>query len=244
MPDRGAKPSPPFGRPRRSDRIGASDVAAYLRRNPEFLCEHPEILDDLRAPGRDGGSGVVDFQQAMVDRLRDRVEEATAARDALVITGRNNLTAQNRIHKAVIAFMGARNFEQLIERATIDLAVVLDLDVVTLGVERADLTLPRPRLGGICQLEPDTVDSVIGHNRNVRLRSQIQGDPMIFGAGAGLVASDALIRLSIGHQSPSALLALGSRDPDCFHPGQGTQLLQFLGEALEASIRGWLNLPA
>ncbi len=243
MPDRGAKPNPPFGKLRGAERIGASDVAAYLRRNPEFLCEHPEILDDLRAPSRHGG-GVVDFQQAMVDRLRDRVEEATAARDALVLTGRNNLTAQNRVHRAVIAFMGARSFEQLIERATTDLAVALDLDVVTLGVERADLTLPRPRLGGICQLEPDSVDSLIGHNRSVRLRSQIDGDPMIFGAGAGLVASDALIRLTIGHGTPAALLALGSRDPDYFHPGQGSQLLLFLGEALEASIRGWLNLPA
>ena len=244
MPDRGARARPPFGKVNGGERISASDVADYLRRNPDFLCKHPEILDDLRAPGREESSGVIDFQQAMVERLRERVDEATAARDALVVTGRNNLSAQSRVHKAVVAFMGARCFEQLIERATTDLAVMLDLDVVTLGVERTDLTIPRPRLGGICQLEPDSVDAVIGHNRRIRLRSEVEGDPMLFGAGAGLVASDALIRLTISRQTPPALLALGSHEPEHFHPGQGSELLLFLGEALESSIRGWLNLPA
>ena len=179
----------------------------------------------------------------MVERLRLQVAEATEERDALVLTGRNNLSAQSRVHQAVLAFLGARSFEQLIERATTDLSVMLDLDVVMLGVERADLTLPRPRLGGICQLDQDTVDCLIGRGRQIRLRPDVGGDPMVFGAGAGLVASDALIRLSISRESPPALLALGSRQPEHFHPGQGTELLLFLGESLQACIRGWLNLP-
>lgn len=244
MPDRRARIRPGVGRVSGGERIGASEVMAYLRRHPDFLCDNPEILDWMQVPARDGGNGVIDFQQAMVQRLRDQVSEATEARDALVLTGRSNLSAQRRVHQAVLAFLGARSFEQLIERATVDLAVMLDLDVVTLGVERADLTLPRPRLGGICQLEPDTVDAVIGRGRQIKLRSDVAGDPMLFGAGAGLVASDALIRLSISQQSPPALLALGARQPDHFHSGQGSELLLFLSEALQACIRNWLDLPA
>ena len=99
------------------------------------------------------------------------------------------------------------------------------------------------RLGGLCQLKPNTVDSLIGPGRFLVLRPDTPGDPAIFGAGAGLVASDALIRMSISRKTPPAMLALGSRQVEQFHPGQGTELLSFLGQSLESCIRGWLNLP-
>jgi uncharacterized protein YigA (DUF484 family) len=66
---------------------------------------------------------------------------------------------------------------------------------------------------------------------------------MIFGAAAGLVASQALIRLEISPATPPALLALGARQPDQFHQGQGTELLTFLAGVLENCIRAWLDLP-
>ena len=64
------------------------------------------------------------------------------------------------------------------------------------------------------------------------------------GAAAGLVRSDALIRLDIAEAAPPTLIAFGSRQPDHFHPGQGTELLNFLARVLEITIRAWLDLPA
>jgi uncharacterized protein YigA (DUF484 family) len=37
-------------------------------------------------------------------------------------------------------------------------------------------------------------------------------------------------------------LALGARRPGVFHPGQGTELLVFLGQVIEHVIRAWLDL--
>ncbi|MGF1608760.1 MAG: DUF484 family protein [Kiloniellales bacterium] len=236
---RGAAPASGGG----NGSLSAAEVARYLRRHPDFLNDYPDLLGVLAPPGRDHGDGVVDLQQAMVQRLRREVEDVTAARDELVVSTRQSRAAQARVHQAVIALFAARSFEQLIEIVTTDLAVMLDLDVVTLGVERTDHALPPVRLGGICQLAPDTVDCVIGVGRDVMQRPEVRGDPEIFGAGAGLVASDALVRLSISRSTPPAMLALGSRQPGQFHPGQGSELLGFLGKALEGCIRGWLNLP-
>lgn len=221
----------------------AAQVANYLRQNPEFLIEHPDLLEALDPPSRSQGDSVVDLQQFMVERLRGRVEEMTEARDALVHSGRGNLAAQSRVHQAVLALLAARSFEHLIEIATTDLAVMLNLDAVTLCVERQDGPGGPVRLGGLCQLEPDSVDAILGRGRPLRLRSEIQGDPGIFGAAAGLVASEALIRLNISRATPPALLALGARRADQFHPGQGTELLAFLAAALELSVRAWLDLP-
>lgn len=225
-----------------AERLTASEVAGYLRCNPDFLADNPDLLEDISPPGRDYGTGVIDFQQAMVERLRHDVTAMTVARDDLIVTSRHNMAAQCRVHEAVVQLISATSFEHLIEIVTTDLAVVLDLDVVTLGVERSGDDLPPVRFHGIVQLESHTVDALIGPNRDIMLRGDVVGDPEVFGAGAGLVASDALIRLAISRRTPSAMLALGSRQPTQFESGQATELLGFLGRVLESSIRGWLHL--
>ena len=50
--------------------------------------------------------------------------------------------------------------------------------------------------------------------------------------------------LEISDTAPVGLLALGSRDEGHFTPHQGTELLTFLGKAIESTARAWLDLPA
>ncbi len=224
------------------DPVSAAQVADYLRRHPDFFGQDPELLDVIQPPARDRGEGVVDLQQYMVEHLRGALAELSAARDALVVTGRNNLSAQARVHKAVLALLSAKKFEHFIEILTTDVAVILDLDLVTVGVEQNGQDSARAQTAGVYRLEPGTVDRLIGPGQTVALHAHVDGDPEIFGPGAGLVASDALLRLSISGTTPTALLALGSRQPEQFHSGQGTELLSFLARVVESCIRGWLNL--
>jgi len=227
-----------------SETVTATGVADFLRRHPDFLARHPDLLDELTPPARDRGDGVLDLQQFMVERLRAELSEMAAAHDALIATGRGNLSAQARVHKAILALLTARSFEHFIETLTTDVVVILDLDVITIGVEQTKDNGTRTHTAGVCRLEPNMVDCLIGPRQTIALRNDIAGDAAIFGAAAGLVRSEALIRLSISEATPVALLALGSRDADHFQEGQGTELLAFLARVVESNIRGWLNLPA
>jgi len=223
--------------------LSADQVAAYLRRHPEFLVDNPELLDGLTPPKRHDGESVIDLQSVMVERLRNEIGSLTDARDSLLTTGRTNLSAQARAHEAVVALLKSESFEHLIETVTTDLAVILDLDVVTIGVAcDREKRAAAPHINGVYQLEPEMLDEVLGPTCRMILRDNVAGDPRIFGAGAGLVHSDAILRLKIGPDAPEALLALGSRQPDQFHPGQGTELLSFLGSVLECCFQRWLNL--
>jgi uncharacterized protein YigA (DUF484 family) len=56
----------------------AAQVIAYLRRHPDFLLRHPELLDLQQAPARHQGPAVVDLQQAMVEKLRRDVARLRA----------------------------------------------------------------------------------------------------------------------------------------------------------------------
>jgi uncharacterized protein YigA (DUF484 family) len=222
--------------------LSDAEVAAYLEAHPDFLFKRPELLLRLETPARVSGKGVVDFQKCMLDRLQGQMAAAEAARDSLVATGRRNLAAQDRVHKAVLALVNARSFPQFIESATTDLAIKLDLDVAVIGVERAGETFSPVRAAGVCQLPTRTIDRLLGPGQRISLREGIAGDAEIFGPAAGIVASDALIRLAISRMAPPALLALGSRRPEDFQAGQRTDLLLFLAEVIESCLRGWLNL--
>jgi len=218
-------------------------VAEYLRRHPDFLARHSELLDVLEAPARDHGEGVVDLQQFMMDRLRAEITRLRESRDDLVHTSRINMNAQARVHQAALAILGARNFEHLIETVATDLLVILDLDAITICVEQpSDGGVPS-RLRGVHQLQPGTVETFMGGQRQSVFLAEIVGEPELFGEAAGLVRSAALLRLHISDATPPAMLALGSRAPDQFEPGQGGDLLSFLARALERTIRLWLDLP-
>ncbi len=219
-------------------------IAAYLRKHPDFLLRHSDLVRVLTPPGARDGGNVEDFRSFLIERLRQEAERLQADTRDLVVTSRDNLTGQRRVHDAVLALIGAPDFEHLVQVVTTDLAVVLDLDVVTLCVEVADAKWPRAVASGVFTLQPGAVDELIGPGRDFVLFRKRPGERAVFGSATGLVQSSALLRLRFGAKAPTGLLALGSRNDDMFHPGQGTELLNFLARVVELCVRAWLDLPA
>src|SRR5690606_6839789 len=125
----------------------------------------------------------------------------------------------------------ATTFENLIQAVTTDLAVLLDVDVVALCVE-ATSGQPRRDVAGVHMLAPGDVDAILGPNRDIMLVPDRHDPNPLYGAGAGLVRSEALLRLRPSAKAPTGLLALGSRVAGRFDPGQGTELLSFLARIL------------
>src|SRR5207302_10254177 len=156
--------------------IGGRDVIAYLRQHPDFLDRHPEALRLLRAPSREVGEDVFDFQHFLIERLRGELARVAVEHRTLIAASRGNLASQGRIHKAALAILAASSFEQLLQTVTTDLAVLLDVDIVTLGVESS--TTPSARLmpHGIHLLKAGTVDTLLGPERNVLLHADMPGD--------------------------------------------------------------------
>jgi uncharacterized protein len=225
----------------RTSGIGAREVLLYLRDHPGFLDRHPEALRLLRPPSCQQGDGVLDFQHFMLERLRRDSLRLQHEQASLIATSRGNLAGQARVHKAALALLRAAGFEQLLQIVTTDLAILIDVDVVTLGIESAAASTMRLPMSGIHLLRSGMVDALLGAEREALLANGIHGDPVLFGAAAGLVRSQALLRLSFGRNAPLGLMCLGTRNPETFCPGLGTELLSFLARILEIAIAQWLQ---
>jgi uncharacterized protein YigA (DUF484 family) len=227
--------------PAQPSTVGAREVLSYLRDHPDFLDRHPDALRLLRAPTRQNGDGVLDFQHFMLERLRRDAARLHGEQAGLIAASRGNLASQVRVHKAALAMLRAGGFEQLLQIVTTDLAVLIDVDVVTLAVESASTATMRLPMPGIHLLRSGMVGALLGAERDALVATGIQGDPILFGAASGLVRSQALLRLSFGRASPIGLMCLGTRNPDSFGPGLGTELLTFLARVLEIAIAQWLQ---
>jgi hypothetical protein len=224
--------------------LSAADVASYLKQHPEFLNEHPDLLSVLTPPKLDRGERVIDMQHFMVQHQRNEIARIKAQNKTLVTATRANLMGQARVHAAALAIIGAQSFEQLIQIVITDLAGLLDADVVTIAVERQGNARARMPHHGIEILEPGTVADVLGTERHVVFQTDVPGDPRLFGAGAGLVRSAALVRLPVGRSAPAGMLCIGTRRTGKFQTGhQSTELLTFLANTLGITIATWLDLP-
>ena len=220
-----------------------AQVAAYLKRHPDFLVRNPDLVEILTPPARQQGNGVVDFQSVMIERLQTELGGVRTTHDNLVTTTRGNLSSQSQIHRAILDLLNARNFEHFVEAITTDLAVKLDIDCAALCIESDQPNAPRPRTG-VRFLPLGAVDGLLGEGTEIKLRPAVAAERRIYGGGATLVKSDALLRLTISPESPVGLLALGTREPGHFQPKQATDLLSFLARVIESTARAWLDLPS
>jgi uncharacterized protein YigA (DUF484 family) len=202
-----------------------STIAAYLESHPDFLQRHPALLRRMTPPALQGDLGRV-----------------THEKSALIHNARANANGQSRMHAAVLALIEAESLGQLIETLTGDLIDLLDVDVIAMVVESNGADLPHVAASGIRIVEPGSITAWVGR-RDVVLRGGVVGDPAIYGPGAGLIQSEALLRLDISRHTPAGLVAFGSRNPDLFQDGQGTELIAFLGDVLERLLRAWLEIP-
>jgi hypothetical protein len=219
-----------------------NEVIDYLRCNPDFLIRNPALASKLVPPSRfDNSSSVVDLHLFMIQRMREEMEQLHGCAEDLISTTRSNMSTQARTHQAVLTLLGATSLGHLVHVAGDELPGLLEVDIVALGFEAG--VKPNATLAGagMATLPRGMVATSLGDpERAILLRERAAGESSIFGSGAGLVSSYALVRLDVPGLGQPGILGIGSRYDHTFHPGQATELLSFLGRSMEFAIARWL----
>lgn len=218
--------------------LSREEVRRYLTEHPGFLVENEDLLHNLTPPRLHGGDQVVDFQRYMLERLQLDLARFDDYQTAVIAATRSNLVSQQQVHMAVLTAFDALSLEHLIHVVTHDWVDILDLDAVMLCAEQGGFSA----LPGAQALNPGETAAIMGAEGAFLLRDNIpEASRDLFGPAAELVRAEALVRLAPGDLRGEGILAMGSRNPDHFAPGQGTELLRFLGAMTERLLDRWLT---
>jgi uncharacterized protein YigA (DUF484 family) len=221
--------------------LSEDEIIAFLRREKDFFRRHPDVLEDMDAPGETSGKGVADFQRALLERFKADKTKSQHMHRELLETARANMNNYARIQTAVLVLLEAESFEEFISVLTQDYPTLLDVDTVSVAIEATSKEVPFISHAGMRFLRKGTVNQILGKG-DALLQGNINGSEEIFGPGAGLVKSQALLRLEISENTPAGIIAFGSRDPEAFSPDQAIDQIGFLAQVVERCFRLWIDL--
>ena len=216
-----------------TEKLSAHEVAAWLRRHPQFLKQFPDLALSLVVPRDDGPAASLASYQLEV--LRDKNRELSRRLQELFGNAQENERLAVRTHQLALALMRQGTAADTLRAMAASLAEDFNGDLVRIVLFE--------RVEGL-----DDVDwlQVIGAD-DARLASfrdaLADGEPicgrlhpdkhaLLYGVRAEEVQSSALLPLSgVG------LVTVGSHDPNRFFPGMGTLFLRMMGEALAVALR-------
>lgn len=224
-----------------AQKLSPDQVIDFLKSDKDFFKNHPDILEQMNLPGADHGKGVVDFQSKLVQRLKDDKTISQKLQRELIDTVRANISNYNRIQTAILVLLEADSFEEFVQTMTQDFPVLLDVDTVNVVIEATSKEIPFVNQSGIRFVTRGTVAKYLAKG-DALLQDNINGAEELFGPGAGLVKSHALLRLEISQKTPNGMICFGSRDPDAFHAEQSIDQIGFLAQVVERCFRLWMDL--
>ena len=196
------------------------DVAQFLKANPQFFDQHPQLLESIYVPHPHGGRAIP-LSERQIVTLRDKVRVLEAKLGEFVQFGEDNDAIAEKVHRLSLALMGSK------DAAAATQALQFHL--------REDFSVPHVAL----RLWTDGAEAELRDQAETMGAPQCgaaAGSPFLgwFGEAAEHVRSIALIPL--GQTRTLGLLALGSEDPQRFFAEMGTLYLRRIGELTAGAL--------
>lgn len=210
--------------------MNADDLARFLRANPQFFDQNPELLETIHVPHPYGGRAIPLAERQTV-ALREKARQLEARLAELIKFGEDNDAISEKVHRLAVALVGARDFPALTRALYFHL--------------REDFAVPHVALRVWGKAVPADFDEAQEVDAKQRERAALMGAPQCgpaqgnpfaawFRDAAERIRSLALVPL--GQTTVFGLLALGSEDPQRFYPEMGTIYLRRIGELCAAGV--------
>ncbi len=214
------------------DGLDAMEVASYLRQHPEFLKEFPDIALALRMP-RDQGSAA-SLASYQLEVLRDKNREQSRRLQELIEIAHENEQLMVRVHTLTLGLMRVDGLAETLTHIVASLTEDFHTDLVRIVLFSSDPDLPADDW---LIVEPDRTGALPAFaeffKRAEPLCGRLQPEKLdaLFGDRAVEIGSTVL--LPVGGVG---MLAIGSHDPNRFHPGMGTVFLKLIAGAIETAV--------
>jgi uncharacterized protein YigA (DUF484 family) len=215
------------------EKLGTHEVAAFLRRHPNFLQQFPDLSLTLVVPRDEGPAASLASYQLEV--LRDKNRELNRRLQDLFGNAQSNERLAVRAHQLTLALMKQGDAADTLRAMAASLAEDFQGDLVRIvvfapvvGLDDADWLQVVPETDRAL----DPFRDCLADGEPLCGRLQPDKHALLYGMRADDVQSSALLPMpGVG------LVAVGSRDANRFYPGMGTLFLRMMAESLATALR-------
>lgn len=217
-----------------SDQITSEQIAAYLQQHKDFFQEHEELLDELSIPHPQTGEAV-SLLERLVARQRNSQMQMSHQLESLLAAARDSERVVGSLHHLALELMSCDNLDDVVATCRDTMCSEFDADNVVMRlIGRGDSCG-----NSLYFIDPDDnalrmMSGLFQKRQPVCGRLRPKQQVFLFGENSAEVKSAVLIPLY--EARAIGVLALGSRNPDRFHPGMGTMFLTQLGELVSRAL--------
>jgi uncharacterized protein YigA (DUF484 family) len=220
------------------DSFPEADVVAYLRSHPDFFERHTPLLLRLKLP-HETGPATVSLVERQVAMLRQRSSELERQLKNFLSVAKANDALVENIHRLSIKLLRARGLAATLEQIETSLREDFAAEHAALVLFKGDAVPAATRPGFARQIDPADADlrPFAAFLRASRPRCGALRDrqkDFLFPRDADSIVSAAMVPL--GDAAKLGFLAIGSRDPDHFHPGKRMDFLGSIGELIAVAL--------
>lgn len=210
--------------------MNADDLARFLRANPQFFDQNPELLESIQVPHPYGGRAIPLAERQTV-ALREKVKGLEAKLGDLIKFAEENDQISEKVHRLSVALAGARDFPALTRSLYFHL--------------REDFAVPHVAIRVWGKAVPVDFDEAKPVSDAQRQQAETMGSPQCGPAQGNTFAScfpeasehiRSMALVPLGDTKVFGVLALASEDPKRFFPEMGTLYLRRIGELCAAGV--------
>ena len=201
--------------------MDAKDVAQFLKSNPQFFDQNPQLLESIYVPHPHGGRAIPLTERQIIS-LREKLRLLEGKLGEFVQFGEDNDAIGEKVHRLSLALLGAKDAPAAAQALHFHL--------------REDFSVPHVALKLWTDDDVATELRDKAGNMGAPLCGPAAGNPFLpwFQEAQDHIRSIALVPL--GQTSTIGLLALGSEDPQRFFPEMGTLYLRRIGELTAGAL--------
>ena len=230
--------------------ITAKDVANFLADNPDsftdMLATNPSLLAICLAAANDHAHDnkqmdpkVVDLSPALAFKARQDARKIKQTHESLLHVATENMLSWTRVHHATLGLLASTDLPSMCQVITNEFPVIFDLNQCQLIIEK-EVAIPNITDTGL-GLHPATQIAAATNSRSLYLGLPNDAAQKLLVRPA---QSLAIIRLPGRLPDPvsHAVLLLGGKTPNSFHPDLGSDLLVLLAEMVGVTLAARLEL--
>jgi len=210
-------------------------VATYLRKNPGFLDEFPDVLETLHVNHSSGAA--VSLIERQVEQLRQKNQDLDQQLKQLVRVASDNEQLMTRLHQLTLELMLLSSRREFFTHLGNSLLNDFNADILQICLFDHEIAKEAGEDVKLLRAEDSNVEvfqSVLDKDKTICGRFGESKLEFLFGSKARWVQSTALVPL--GKKGEHGMMAIGSSDDARFYPGMGTLFLDLLANVISSNL--------